>query len=195
VSAVAFLRALNVGSNTIRPTELAASLRPWPTTSIGAAGTFVVHGEPSPSKIRNEIIRRLPFSTKVMVVPGGAVLRLLRSRPFGPEGTNPEFRRYVSILERPPRILPRLPLDRPATSSWEVRLTGVVGPFAFSLRHRRQGQLGLYSNEVVERVLGVAATTRGWETLERVGSALQSGSAEGAAPKSRAETTRRRPAI
>jgi hypothetical protein len=36
--------------------------------------------------------------------------------------------------------------------------------YALTLRRRTQDRL-VYSNEVVERALGVRATTRGWETL------------------------------
>ena len=67
---------------------------------------------------------------------------------------------------------PKLPLAKPNARDWDVRLIGAEGRFATSLRRRRGKQL-LYPNPVVEKELGVAATTRGWETILKIGELLE----------------------
>ncbi len=46
-------------------------------------------------------------------------------------------------------------------------MIGVIGRYALSLR-RRLGQRIIYPNEVVEKSLGVSATTRGWDTIQAI---------------------------
>lgn len=70
-------------------------------------------------------------------------------------------------MEKAPRKLPRLPFNRPAGGKWEVKVTGIIGRYALSLR-RRLGQGTIYPNEVVEKSLGVSATTRGWDTIQAI---------------------------
>ena len=52
-------------------------------------------------------------------------------------------------------------------SCYDARIIGVTGRFALSL-HRRLGRTLVYPNEVVEKNLGVAATTRNWSTISVV---------------------------
>ena len=68
-------------------------------------------------------------------------------------------------MATPPARVPRLPIDEPPGEAWEVRVLRVTGRYALTLR---RGRGVLYPNEVVERKLGVRATTRGWETLVQV---------------------------
>ena len=46
-------------------------------------------------------------------------------------------------------------------------MTRIIGRYALSLR-RRLGQGTIYPNEVVEKSLGVSATTRGWDTIQAI---------------------------
>lgn len=165
---VVFLRAVNLGGRSLGTKALAADLD---LANVGAAGTFVATDDRSPDALEDGIRRRLPFETEVMVVPGDDVLRLLSRDAFGPEAAEEGAGRFVSVLARSPASPPPLPLDRPEGAPWQVRLVSVDGPFALTLR-RRLGPRTLYSNEVVEKALGVPATTRGWETFVRIGRVL-----------------------
>jgi len=49
---------------------------------------------------------------------------------------------------------------------------GVTGKFAVSL-WRRLGRSIVYPNEVVEKALGVPATTRNWSTIEAIRDILE----------------------
>jgi uncharacterized protein (DUF1697 family) len=64
---------------------------------------------------------------------------------------------------------PPLPLEQPAGAKWEARIVVVTGRFALSVR--RLGQT--YSNAVVEKHLGVPATTRNWNTIETIREVLE----------------------
>ena len=72
----------------------------------------------------------------------------------------------ATLCERP-KARPKLPLAKPAGKAWSVRFDRVEGAYALGLSHRRPNG-SLSQNQVVESALGVPATTRWWETFERV---------------------------
>jgi uncharacterized protein (DUF1697 family) len=166
---VAFLRAVNVGGKTLRTKHLADELG---FVNIGAAGTFVAIQAGNAAKVEKAIRKKLPFETDVFTYPASEILALLEESPFA-RSIPAAAQRFVSFLARAPEPL-RLPVERPEGRGWEVRIVAVIGCAALSLR-RPGGPKDLYPNAVVEKVFGVAATTRGWATLEAVGLALRSG--------------------
>jgi len=172
VGSVAFLRAVNVAGRTVSVTDLARRLGPLGARSIGAAGTFVLTARAGPSSVADTISRALGFPTPVVVVPAREVAALLASDPFRGEGRVPGAKRYVTVLAGAPTRAPALPIDRPEGAGWEVRVTERRGPFVLSLWRLVGERRRFYANAVVEAAYGVAATTRGWETIERVGRAL-----------------------
>ena len=82
--------------------------------------------------------------------------------------------RFVSVLAKRPPTLPTLPFSQPAGSEWQVKVVGLRGRFALSL-WRRTGRAMVYPNEVVEKRLAVAATTRNWNTISKIINILQGG--------------------
>ena len=165
---VVFLRGANVGGRKkFQPSTLAKELAVLGVVNVGAAGTFVVRGKIGPSSLRVELLRRLPFKTELMICPAREILDLARGEAFARDPTEQGVRRFVSVMEKVPRKLPRLPFDRPADGKWEVKVTGIIGRYALSLR-RRLGHTTIYPNEVIEKNLGVSATTRGWETIQAI---------------------------
>lgn len=163
---VVFLRAANVGgSNTFRPTAVANAIDAFELTSLGAAGTFVARGATSAGAVRSAVSAALPFETDVLVHPAGELVALAEGEPFAAlEG---DLRGYVSVLVRAPDRPPSLPLDQPAGDAWQVRLVACEGPYVLSVR-RTTVPGRSYPNEVVEKAFDVAATTRGWSTIERL---------------------------
>src|SRR3989442_8792037 len=75
-----------------------------------------------------------------------------------------DWGRFVSVLKKAPRAKPPLPIEQPAGAEWEVRVVAITGRFALSVR--RLGQT--YSNAVVEKAVGIPATTRNWNTIEAI---------------------------
>ncbi|HEX9290122.1 MAG TPA: DUF1697 domain-containing protein [Anaeromyxobacteraceae bacterium] len=158
---VVFLRAVNVGGRTLRARALADELD---LVNVGAAGTFVAPRAADAKALERAIRRKLPFESEVFVCAGKEILRLVRSEPFGAAEPEKGVKRTISVLARPPRPRPKLPIERPQGPSWEVRVVQIVGRHALCER-RRLGARLIYPNEVVEKGLGIAATTRGWDTL------------------------------
>ena len=171
---VVFLRSVNVGGHkTFKPSRFIKGLEDLHVSNLGAAGTFVVTGKIAAGAVRARFVEKLPFETQVMVCPGAALLRLIHGAPFGDRVPASDERRVVSILARAPRATPPLPLVRPPEGEWEVRILRVEGPFVMGL-YRRLAKAVLYPNEVVEKAFGVPATTRAWNTIEKLGALLES---------------------
>jgi uncharacterized protein (DUF1697 family) len=169
---VVLLRAANVGGhNVFRPARLASALAHLGVVNVGAAGTFVVRGDATPAAIRREILARLPFEPSIAVRPAGEVLALVRSEPFRGVAFSKDLRGWVAALGGRPRSRPAMPLLVPPGRQWRVRVDRVEGAFALGLYHRRPGGF-TYPGLVVEDALGVPATTRWWETFERVADLL-----------------------
>ena len=76
-------------------------------------------------------------------------------------------KRFLTLLGAEPVVAPVLPIERPE-GDWEVRITKLEGPFVLSLDRKRGERRRFYPNEVIERALGVPATTRGWDTITKV---------------------------
>ncbi len=169
MASVVFLRAVNLGGNTLRTKVLADELG---LVNVGAAGTFVARGRVSRTTLEASIRRRLPFETAIMICPDDEILGLIRDEPFAKRSPPQGIQRFVSVLEEAPKARPSLPIDRPEGKGWEVRVERIVGRYALSLR--KAGLTGrFYPNEVIEKTLGIAATTRGWNTLVTVQKILE----------------------
>jgi uncharacterized protein (DUF1697 family) len=171
---VVFFRAANVGGrNAFRPARLAADLAHLDVASVGAAGTFVVRGKATEAAIRREILARLPFEPGIVIRPAREILALVASEPFRGVSFSRDLRGWVAALAGEPKALPKLPLASPRGKDWSVRLDRVVGGFAIGLSRRRPGG-SIYPSDVLEDALGVAATTRWWETVQRLAVLLES---------------------
>ena len=164
---VVFLRGVNVGGHkTFRPSVLARELAVYDVVNVGAAGTFVVRKPISQTKLRAELLRRLPFEPRIMICSGGDVIRLASEDPFADQPSEPDIVRFMSVLAKRPAVLPGLPLDLPAGEDWLVRIIAVRGRFAFGLYRRAMRTIGFLSQ--LEKRLGVPATTRNWNTVSAV---------------------------
>ncbi len=175
MAAVVFLRGVNVGGHkTFRPAALARDLAALDVVNVGAAGTFVVLKTIGTATLRAEFLRRLPFEAEIMICGARDLVALANSDRFpgAPPEADKSVRRFVSVLAKRPRTLPRLPLSRPAGDAWQVRIIALSGPFALSLWRRRTGRM-LYPNEVVETAFAVPATTRNWSTIDAVRAILE----------------------
>lgn len=163
---VVFMRGVNVGGHkAFKPSALAKDLAALDAVNVGAAGTFVIRGRVAEPRLRAELRRRMPFEVELMVCRGGALLEL--SSRYSDAAPEKDERRFLSVMAKPPRNQPRLPLRRPDGKQWQVEITEVAGSFAVSL-WRRRGRTLLYPNEVVEKELAVSATTRNWNTLASI---------------------------
>jgi uncharacterized protein (DUF1697 family) len=172
---VVFLRGVNVGGHKpFRPSVVAQALAEFDVVNVGAAGTFVVRKSVSAALLSAELGRRLPFAADLMICRAQDVSDLRSEDLFPGAGSDKEVTRFVSVLAKRPRTLPPLPIRQPAGDNWQVQVVGIRGRFALSL-HRRVGRTLVYPNEVVERHLGVSATTRKWNTVCAICDILSAG--------------------
>jgi uncharacterized protein (DUF1697 family) len=173
MSSVVFLRGVNVGGHkAFRPSALVRELTALSVVSVGAAGTFVVRTPASPAEVRARFQKALPFEAVVMVSAARELTELMEADPFSGSPAGLAEGHFISVLEARPRRLPTLPIRAPAGRDWQVSIDAVHGRFVVSVQ-RRIGRANLYPNEVVEKQLGISATTRGWATILKVHAALE----------------------
>lgn len=171
MASVVFFRAANVGGRGVfRPKALAAALPALEIASIGAAGTLVVRADVPAAKIAGAIAAELPFVPELLVIPGRDVAALVEADPFREIAAPVEAKPEVGVLAETPPRAPAMPLERPETSAWQVRIVAQRGRFVLALR--RPGTPLVYTNGVVEKEWGVPATTRTWGTMAAVAKAL-----------------------
>ena len=161
---VVFLRGVNVGGHrTFRPSLLARELSDYGVISVGAAGTFVVRKPGPRKKFRAELVRKLPFEVEVVLCEGRDVIRLETENPFGAEPSRPDIVRFVSILSKANRGPASIPCTLPPSGEWLVRFVASKNRFVFGMYRRHMKTIGYLGQ--VDKLFGVPATTRNWNTI------------------------------
>jgi len=175
---VVFLRAVNVGgTNRCQPALIAKELAKFGVVNIGAVGTFVVREDVSESVLRAAIAKKLPFKCEIMICPARDIIKLASKDPFshepparlGPSG--PNITRFVNVLAKKLRALPPLPLSLPSDDDWLLKIIAIENRFVLGM-YRREMKAISYLGKI-EKLLGVAATTRNWNTIEKVAKILR----------------------
>ncbi|HEX4966236.1 MAG TPA: DUF1697 domain-containing protein [Thermoanaerobaculia bacterium] len=171
---VVLLRGVNVGGHrTFRPTTLAQQLRHLDAVNIGAAGTFVIRKPVTQSRLRAEVARRLPFDADVVIFRGQELASLLAQDYFTDDPVQPDIIRFVSVLAGRPRLTPSLPMSCPDSGKWVMKILSRKGRFLVG-EYRRQMRAISYIG-TLDRLFGVPATTRNWNTMTAVSKVLGDG--------------------
>lgn len=172
---VVFLRGINVGgANLCRPAELAKKLAKFDVVNIGAVGTFVVRETVSDSILREKIAVQLAkgFGVKceIMICPFKAIVDLAGKDPFARQPSGPDITRFVSVMQKRPAALPSLPLCLPSEDDWLLKIIAIQNQFVLGIYRRQMKAIGYLGK--IEKILGVPATTRSWNTIEKVANAI-----------------------
>ena len=171
---VVFLRGVNVGkANRCQPAVIANQLSRLGVINIGAVGTFVVRKDVSESALRAAIAKKLPFKCEIMICPARDIMKLTAKDPFARQPSGTDITRFVNVLHKRPRALPTLPLSLPSNKDWLLKVIAIQGRFVLGL-YRRQMKAISYLGKV-EKLLGVPATTRNWNTFQKVAKILSEG--------------------
>lgn len=171
---VVLLRGVNVGGHrTFRPTVLAKELADLDVVNIGAAGTFVIRQPVTQARLRAELACRLPFEAEIMICRGRDILGLMSHRHFAGQPERPDIVRFLSVLSRNPRSVPAPPVRLPASGKWLLKILGRKHRFVFGVYRRRMKAIG-YLGEI-DRLFGVPATTRNWNTITTIAKVLKHG--------------------
>jgi uncharacterized protein (DUF1697 family) len=164
---IVFLRAVNVGkANRCQPALIAKQLSKFGVVNIGAGGTFVVREDVSEAALRAAIAKKLPFKSEIMICPARDIIKLTSKDPFARQPSGPDITRFVNVLAKRLPSPPHLPLSLPSDDDWLLKIIAIQGRFVLGL-YRRQMKAISYLGKI-EKLLGVAATTRNWNTIEKV---------------------------
>src|SRR5215468_833151 len=169
---VVFLRAVNVGrTNLCRPALLAKQLSKFGVTNIGAVGTFVVRENVSESTLHNAIAKKLPFKCEIMICTACDIIELASTDPFAEYACEPDITRFVNVLARRLAHPPALPVCLPSENDWILKIIAIQNKFVVGL-YRRQMKAISYLGKI-EKLLGVPATNRSWNTILKVAKILE----------------------
>lgn len=164
---VVFLRGVNVGRHRrFRPRVLAEELAHHEVVNVGAAGTFVARNPGPRAAFRAELLRRLPFETEIFFCEGRDLLRVEAENPFGAEPASPDLVRFLSILSKPGRARPAVPITIPPDGEWWVRVIAFQGRFVFGEYRRHMKTIGYLGR--IDELFGAPATTRSWNTVRSI---------------------------
>ena len=164
---VVFLRGVNVGkANRCQPAVIARQLSKLGVINVGAVGTFVVRENLSQSALRAAIARKLPFKCEIMICPARDIIKLVSKDPFSGQPSGSEITKFVSVTAKPVRLPLRLPLNLPSGDGWLLKIIAIENRFVLGLYRRQMKAIGYLGQ--IEKLLGVPATTRNWNTIEKV---------------------------
>jgi uncharacterized protein (DUF1697 family) len=174
VALVVLLRGVNVGGyRSFRPTRLAEELEQLDVVNIGAAGTFVIRQPVTRTRLRAELGRRLPFDAEIVICTGQEILRLTSQDCFAGQPAGPDIVRFVSVLARKPRSTPTTPIRFPARGPWQLKILARDGRFVVGLYRRHMKAIGYLGT--LDKLFGVPATTRNWNTIGAIAKVLTDG--------------------
>ena len=170
---VVFLRAVNVGgTNRCQPALIAKQLSKFGVVNIGAVGTFVVRENIDESTLRSAIAKKLAFQCEIMICPAKNVVDLVRKDPFSKQPSDAEITRFVSVLHKRLRSLPKLPLNLPTDDDWLLKVIAIQDRFVVGVYRRQMKAIGYLGR--LEKLLAVPGTVRSWNTIEKVAKILTS---------------------
>jgi uncharacterized protein (DUF1697 family) len=139
--------------------------------NIGAVGTFVVRENVSESALRSAIARKLSFKCEIMICPAKEIVDLARRDLFAGQPSDSKTTRFVNVLHTPLPQPPPLPFSLPSDDDWLVKIVAIHGRFVCGLYRREMKAIGYLGK--IEKRLAVPATTRNWNTIEKVVKILQ----------------------
>jgi len=174
VALVVLLRGVNVGGHrTFRPTALTEELKHLDAVNIGAAGTFVIRQRVTQAQLRAELARRLPFDTEIMICEGREIVRLMSQDHFADQPVRSDVVRFVSVLSKRPGSAPSMPMSLPSSGQWLLKILARDNRFVFGVYRRHMKAIGYLGT--LDRLFGVPATTRNWNTISAIAKVLGSG--------------------
>ena len=166
---VALLRAINVGG--ARKILMADLRAMFAAMGYGAAQTYIQSGnvvfqteeaeQPLRQRIEGEIAATFGFPVTVALRTADETARITTTSPYLPDGLAESESLYVAVLaESPaPQGIERLLASETAPDEWRL-----IGRAVYLLYRRTMRDTKL-TNALLEKKLGVAATSRNWRTI------------------------------
>lgn len=176
---VAFLRGINVGGKKpIKMKELAGVMS---GAGFKNVRTFIASGnvifessakDPArvAKKIENHLAKSFGHEIKVIARTIDDLKAIVRRNPFKKAKPAVNEMLFVTFLESPPPVKPKLPL-RSQTEKMEV--IAVTNGAAFIVAHRKQTGWFGFPHTFAEKEFKVPTTTRNWTTVVRIVAAAE----------------------
>ena len=176
MASAVFLRAINVGGgNLCKPAQLVKQLKTLDVVNIGAVGTFVVRDDVDESTLRKKFAAQLKkdfgIKCEIMIVTARDLLKVAARNPFADQPSGPEITRFMNVLHKRPFKIPALPHCLPSDKDWLLKIIEIQNRFVLGLYKREMKAIGYLGK--IEKILGVPATNRSWNTIEKVVKILQ----------------------
>jgi len=169
---VVLLRGVNVGGHRrFRPAVFATELKHLDAINVGATGTFVIREQIGRKQLRAELARRLPFDTEIVLCEGRDILKLMSDDPFRALKIRPGMVRFVSVLSQRARSSPAMPMAFPSSRRWLLKILKRQNRFVFGVYRRDMKVIGYLGS--LDRLFGVPATTRNWNTITAISKVLR----------------------
>jgi uncharacterized protein (DUF1697 family) len=168
---VVFLRGVNVGkANRCQPAAIAKQLSSLGVINIGAVGTFVVREDVSESALRAAIAKKMPFKCEIMICSAREIVKLASKNPFARQPSGADITRFINILAKRPAVPSALPLYLPSKNDWLLKVIAIQNRFVAGLYRREMKAIGYLGK--LEKLLGVPATNRNWNTIKKIADIL-----------------------
>jgi uncharacterized protein (DUF1697 family) len=111
------------------------------------------------------VSRKLPFDAEIIICEGRDVVALLSHAAFA-EPAQTDIVRFVSVLSRLPADPPQLPITLPPRGKWVLKVHAREACFVFGMYRRDMKAIGHLGR--LDRLFGVPATTRNWNTIAAI---------------------------
>jgi uncharacterized protein (DUF1697 family) len=174
VRRVALLRAVNVGGRgVVAMADLRAAFERAGCTSVKtvlASGNVIFESTPGAAaekRIRAELTGLLGDAATVIFRSAAEIHELVALDPFRKAPAADEIKRYVAFLSKKPPKPPAFPLLSVKEGMAAFRIEGLD---VFILSHRLKTGYG-FPNGFIEEAMGVAATSRNWNTVVKLAAA------------------------
>jgi uncharacterized protein (DUF1697 family) len=171
---VAFLRAINVrGHAIITMTDLCTAFDAAGCRNVSSfiqSGNIIFETAASdPAALFNRVRRQVRDlaggETGIVFRRISALEALARAKPFeGLEGDR-ALKLYAVFLSDQPRVKPTLPLVEPKE---RLEAIGMKGLDVLLVSRRKPSGMYGFPNNFIEKVLGVPATSRNWNTVTKI---------------------------
>ena len=170
---IALLRAINVGGH--RKIKMADLREMFISMGFENVITYIQSGnvifnasdtdsENFARSIEQQIKNTFGYDVSVIIRSANQLEELIRLNPFKDQDRSP-FKIYITFFcEPPPDAKQQLLLDQ----SNETEIFRFVNGDLFSLINKKTGQKERFSNNFVEKIIGIPGTTRNRNSLEKI---------------------------
>lgn len=173
---LALLRAVNIGGHFVKMEELRRIFR-----SLGLLGveTYIQSGNvffTAAGNEKEEVLRRriekelqtaLGYDVGAFLRSVKELKRMVEADPFGGRKTSAGLKLFVTFLGEKPKQAPPGPLPILSPKK-DLEVVRIAGRDVFTLLRPLDKGNFTYPNPFLEKLLGIRATTRNWEMLQKM---------------------------